>query len=59
MSELNKQEIDSTLKKEIVEAAIDYRQGVDNSGFADEFGGLDHLRASLFEKIDKYQAIVK
>ena len=56
MSELNQQEIDSILENEIIESAINYRQGVANSGFADEYGGLDHLRELLFENVDKYQA---
>lgn len=30
-------------------------QGFVNSGFADEFGGLDHLRNLLFNAIDIYQ----
>lgn len=56
MTDLNQNEIDSDLQNKIIEAAIDYRQGVNNSGFADEFGGLDHLRKKLFEIIDQYQA---
>lgn len=44
------------LETQIIEAAIDYKQGCDNSGFADEFGGLCHLKDNLFLLIDRYQS---
>ena len=40
----------------IINAAIDYMQGLDNSGFADEFGGIDFLKDNLVKAIAKYQS---
>lgn len=40
----------------ITEAAIDYMQGLDNSGFADEFGGIDFLKDNLVKAITEYQS---
>ena len=40
----------------IINSAIDYMQGLENSGFADEFGGIDFLKDNLIKAIAKYQS---
>lgn len=43
------------LKDKIIEASIDYWQGHQNDGFAQEYGGLEKLKEELFELIVCYQ----
>jgi len=47
--------IDRTLEIRIAEAASDYKLGLENEGFANEFGGIDKLRAELFLLVTEWE----
>ena len=44
-----------TIEERIAEAASDYKMGIENDGFACEYGGVDKLRADLFALVEEWE----
>lgn len=47
-----------SLEQRIVEAASDYKMGVANDGFAEQYGGLAALRNELFKLVIEWEGEV-
>lgn len=44
-----------TLEEYIAESASDYKLGLENDGFAEQFGGIDALRDELFSLVTEWE----
>lgn len=46
---------EESIQQRITDAASDYKMGLENQGFADEYGGVDKLREELFTLVTEWE----